>query len=143
MSLRFEVIRRDMTTPSGKKGRPVIGGAVPGLELGEVLKARVEQWAAENGVGRAHAIRTLLTRALDAEDTPARGPIYVATVARTGERVHFRSLDLLARRLGGTTYDVRPAGSDADSSMRTVTIRKGTRRLFDVQVPGEVIGGAC
>lgn len=55
-----------------KRGRPTIGGAIPGQELGTELLERVEQWAAEHGDNRANAVRILLGRALDAEDRRRR-----------------------------------------------------------------------
>jgi hypothetical protein len=50
-------------------GRPVtIGGSIPGMELGEVRKARVERWAAGHGrMDRAEAVRTLIDRGLAAK----------------------------------------------------------------------------
>lgn len=55
--------RHKVTRP----GRPSIGGSIPGFELGEERKARVEAWALRSNVNnRAEAIRRLLDRALDA-----------------------------------------------------------------------------
>lgn len=51
-----------------KRGRPPIGGEIR-QELGDDLLKRVERWAVECGLNRANAIRTLLGRALDAEDS--------------------------------------------------------------------------
>lgn len=122
-----------------KGGRPPIGGSIPGMELGEELKARVERRAAAHGVNRTEAIRTLLTRALDWSS----GRVFVATVRHTGETYKFRSLDALARRTGGTTYEVQSvaANVDTDSSepIRIVTVKRGSRRIFDVEVPAEAV----
>lgn len=124
------------------KGRPKIGGYIPGMNLGDVLKERVERWAAEEGTDRTDAIKTLLTRQLDAEDERRRpkGRTWEAVVPHTKERFRFRSLSALAVRLGGTTYEVQPQTTDLDAlegpvPFRVVVIKKGTRRVFRVHVP--------
>lgn len=53
------------------RGRPAIGGRIR-QQLGDQLKRRVDQWAAERGVPRAAAVRQLLDCALNA-DAPVNG----------------------------------------------------------------------
>lgn len=56
-----------MTSTKRGPGRPAIGGPVYAL-LGEDLRERVYQWAAEHGVKRAEAIRQLIERGLATDD---------------------------------------------------------------------------
>lgn len=60
-----------------RPGRPSIGGSIPGFELGEERKARVEAWALRSNVNnRAEAIRRLVDLALD---IPSPSPAEPAT----------------------------------------------------------------
>lgn len=129
------------------KGRPKVGGFVPGMNLGDELVERIERWMARQEVkhDRTAAIKTLLTRQLDAEERRS-GKTYEALVPRTRERVKFKSLSTLAVRLGGTTYEVQPPAVNLDAPgqpvrFRVVVIKNGTRRMFDVHVPEAAVGG--
>lgn len=130
--------------PPRGPGQPRVGGAIPGMNLGDELLKRVMRWAALNETNRSDAIRTLLTRQLDAEERRSAGRSFEA-VAEDGERYQFRSLSKLALRLGGTTYEVRPEDVDAPDAADTrtryrfVAIKRGGRRLFDVRVPLDAV----
>lgn len=63
----FQLMQEERTVDTERgRGRPAIGGTVR-VELGDDLKERIEEWANQNRMPRAEAIRTLLSQALDAD----------------------------------------------------------------------------
>ena len=108
------------TAERPKRGRPAIPGPADPIKFGEV-RDRLDAWAAKHGMSRAEAARVLVERALDAEDARRGGRLFEAYLPRTNERLRFRSLRSLVKRVGGDDYVVEPV-DPTDAEHRTIIV---------------------